>query len=322
LNQPNVSTPKSSQKLNGRVFALGEALLDLITENGRDFVLSPGGSVVNAALSLSQTRGNVFLLSDFCNDSAGQSLKKALEEKGVNTRYCNTLLSGQSNLALAFLDENKVATYNFYKEYPMVLSNMDIPEFKESDVLLFGSGYAVNPLYESRIDAMLDRASMGLTVIYYDVNVREKSAEKRRELLSRYFKNISQASIAKGSMEDFFLLFETNNPESIYQKCVPYCKNLLITDGAKEVHLFTANFYKKYRVPATEVVSTIGAGDNFNAGFIYGLQNFDSGIFNTGTIAEWDLIVNSAIQFASTACKTINNFIDKGSLQKCIKNNY
>jgi fructokinase len=60
-----------------------------------------------------------------------------------------------------------------------------------------------------------------------------------------------------------------------------------------------------------EPVSTIGAGDNFNAGVIASLYSMDaspSSIVNLGQ-AEWDKIIGTAIEFASEVCLSYDNYI-------------
>ena len=63
----------------------------------------------------------------------------------------------------------------------------------------------------------------------------------------------------------------------------------------------------------TETVSTIGAGDNFNAGFVYGLIKYgitremlEAGLSEQ----QWDQIVEQAQQFSANVCKSIHNSID------------
>lgn len=50
-----------------------------------------------------------------------------------------------------------------------------------------------------------------------------------------------------------------------------YCPYVVCTCGADGVLLFTPESSKHYEAVAVRTVSTVGAGDNFNAGFLYGL---------------------------------------------------
>ena len=49
----------------------------------------------------------------------------------------------------------------------------------------------------------------------------------------------------------------------------PLCSTLILTDGARSIRVFTPKGCETYPVTKIETVSTVGAGDNFNAGYIY-----------------------------------------------------
>ena len=70
---------------------------------------------------------------------------------------------------------------------------------------------------------------------------------------------------------------------------------------------------KQYATTITETISTIGAGDNFNAGFIYGLVKYGitREMLETGVSEElWDQVIAEAQQFSANVCQSINNSVD------------
>ena len=78
--------------------------------------------------------------------------------------------------------------------------------------------------------------------------------------------------------------------------------------------LADGGFHKEYDMPATETVSTIGAGDNFNAGFIYGLikNNVTREDIEAGLGEQvWDSLIACAAAFSADCCKDIYNYISK-----------
>ena len=83
--------------------------------------------------------------------------------------------------------------------------------------------------------------------------------------------NMSLANIVRGSMEDFEYLFGLKDSDAIYERVSHLCRTLILTDGARSIRVYTPDGCETYPVQAIETVSTVGAGDNFNAGYIYAM---------------------------------------------------
>jgi fructokinase len=79
------------------------------------------------------------------------------------------------------------------------------------------------------------------------------------------------------------------------------------------VLLYTKNFTKTYTTPHIKTVSTIGAGDSFNAGIIYGLQKLNITKQELPDLPEekWDKLIEYAIRFATDVCRHYENYISK-----------
>ena len=127
------------------VFALGETVLDLVSDGGFSMRAVPGGSVLNASVSLGRMGVDVQLISEFGADMAGKLIDNFLNSNGVLTNFCARYPNHKTSLALAFLDSSKKASYSFYHDSPENLDLVNIPVFGNSDILLFGSFYAVKP---------------------------------------------------------------------------------------------------------------------------------------------------------------------------------
>ena len=58
-------------------------------------------------------------------------------------------------------------------------------------------------------------------------------------------------------------------------------------------------------------MSTIGAGDNFNAGILYGLvrDNIDRAGLETITQDQWSRLIGYGIEFGSEACMSTSNYV-------------
>lgn len=124
--------------------------------------------------------------------------------------------------------------------------------------------------------------------------------------------NFEYADILRGSSEDFRFMFGLDRAEEVYrQKVAFYCNPFIYTDGAHDVRLFTRQYSNTYPVPKVETVSTIGAGDNFNAGIVYGLieNRVRRSDLDSLCQKDWDDIIACGLAFGSEACRSTENSI-------------
>ena len=90
-----------------------------------------------------------------------------------------------------------------------------------------------------------------------------------------------------------------------------YCDRLITTYGAKGVELYTSRFKQHYNAPAIEPQSTIGAGDNFNAGLIFGLLKEDVRLKDLADLTpdRWERIIRHGMSLAGEVCQSYDNYI-------------
>ena len=61
-----------------------------------------------------------------------------------------------------------------------------------------------------------------------------------------------------------------------------------------------------------QIVSTIGAGDNFNAGFVYGMLRHNilrDDIERGLTEEQWDNLIACAQSFSADVCQSLDNYV-------------
>jgi fructokinase len=292
-----------------RIFAIGETTYDIVFRNNRPCGGSVGGSVLNSAVSLGRLKLPVFFLSRFGNDYIGDLSAKFLTENGIDCRYV-VRFDGQSRIALAFLDENNNASYQFYQgnKTPRLI----YPQVTGEDLIIFGSLNAIKDKGRKELIKFLSEAAEKKTIVMYDPNIRNFSQEERLEVIRKVEENCSMSTILKGSKEDFERLYERADADFLFSKFTGSgLKILMITNGDKPVVLKTANFEKSYPVQEVNVVSAIGAGDNFNAGVIYGLWKNSVMKDHLDHLDEntWDEIIGYGIRFSSEVCSSEENYI-------------
>lgn len=297
-----------------KVIGIGETILDIIFQGEQPSVAVPGGSVFNGIVSLGRMGVNVCFISETGNDRVGNIILQFMRENGVPTDHINVFPDGKSPISLAFLNEQSDAEYLFYKDYPKQRLDVLFPKIEEDDIVVIGSYYALNPVLRDKILELLDRARQKRAIVYYDPNFRASHKNEAMRLAPTIIENLEYADIVRGSTEDFYCMYGLNDVDKIYKDKIKfYCPNFLYTAGAEKISLRTPGITKEYPVEPLKAVSTIGAGDNFNAGLIYGLLKYDVRHRDLGRIDEatWDKIIRCGKDFSAEVCKSFGNSISK-----------
>lgn len=297
-----------------KVIGIGETVLDIIFRNEQPIHAVPGGSTFNAIISLSRAGINTCFIGETGNDHIGQNIIRFLRDNGCNADCVNVYPDSKSPLSLAFLNEKNDADYIFYKDHPHDRLDFNYPDIQTDDLVLFGSYYALNPVIRPQVKAFLEYAHQHGAILYYDVNFRASHQHEVIKLTANLLENFEMADIVRGSAEDFEILFKKNDPDVVYRSQISfYTKKFIYTQAAQPIELRADNgLCKQYPVPPIEAVSTIGAGDNFNAGFLYGLisngitrSHIEQGLSEQ----QWDKIIQCGIDFSTEACRSLYNYI-------------
>ncbi len=300
-----------------KVIGIGETVLDIIFRNDQPVSALPGGSTYNAMISLGRSGIKTTFISETGNDRVGQRIIHFLEENHVDASYVNVYPDSKSPLSLAFLNEQNDAEYLFYKDHPRDRLDFSYPEVNEDDIVLYGSYYALNPVIRPQVLGFLQYAHQRGAILYYDVNFRAAHQHEVMKLTANFLENLELADVVRGSHEDFDVMFHTTDTDTVYRSQISfYCKKFICTRGSEPLELRAEGGLKKqYAVTPVEVVSTIGAGDNFNAGFIYGLmkQGITRNMMADGLSEEqWDAVVGYAQRFSAEVCRSLYNYVPEG----------
>lgn len=297
-----------------KVIGIGETILDILFRNGQPQAAVPGGSVYNAVISLGRMGQHVTFISETGNDRVGEMILANMRENGVDTANVNVFPEGKSPVSLAFLNERNDAEYIFYKDYPRQRLEVNMPEISGDDIVMIGSYFAITPVLRDKVKELLDRAHDAGAIIYYDVNFRSTHANEAIKLMPTIIENFEYADILRGSTEDFQNMFRQTDADKVYSNHVGfYCPNFICTDADGDVRLRTKHVCKDYPVTPLKAVSTIGAGDNFNAGVVYGLLKYRVRRADLAelTEADWDAIIRCGMDFSADVCKSVSNSVSK-----------
>jgi len=222
------------------------------------------------------------MLTEVGGDHVGDIICNFLVDNGVSSEYVCRHENAKSHITLAFLNEYNDAQYLFYKDHASVWLDGNVPQLGKDDVVLFGSFFAINPAIRPVVGGLLRAA-------------HEAGA---------------WANVVRGSMEDFDYMLGLQDGGAIYDQVSRLCQTLILTDGPRTIRVYTPDGCETYPVQAIETVSTVGAGDNFNAGYIYAmLQGMDDQASRVEMAQRW----------SQDVCRQIGNNISD-DLVAAIKN--
>jgi len=294
------------------IFTIGETVYDIIFKNAQPIAAKAGGSMLNTSVSLGRLGLDVSFISDLGKDVIGDTIINFLSENGVSTNFIEHYENRKTAIAIAFLDERNDATYTFYKDFPEKrLSNLKL-DFQEGDIVLFGSFFALTESIRPVLLQFLNEARAKGCIVIYDPNFRKPHLHELKKLKPYILENIAFADLVRASDEDFNLIFGVDNATEAFKIIKEKgCGNLIYTANSLSVVMMSPYQTVSAKVPVIEPVSTIGAGDNFNAGLIWTLANYKinkEGMVNLPKIIMENILANG-ISFATEVCMSYENYI-------------
>lgn len=294
---------------------MGETILDILFQDDKPVAAVHGGSSFNSIISVGRAGFHCAFLGYTGADIVGSKLLKFMQENGVSTEYMTVRSSQKSAISLAFLNQKGDADYMFYKNVPQIEDKWKRPDVENGDILIFGSYNAICSGTRPQVEEMLDKMEQYNSIVYYDLNFRRPHRDELDALLPTIHSNFRKSTIVRGSADDFDIMFGLRDAKEIYRKHInPYCPIFICTSGEGIITVCTPQNTYEFQTPQIEdVVSTVGAGDNFNAGFCCSLlrnnlQREDLSLFN---YEGWSLLIKDACDFAGNVCRSTENYISK-----------
>jgi sugar/nucleoside kinase (ribokinase family) len=268
------------------VIVVGELNVDIILnridrfpEMGKEILagsldLTLGSSSAIFASNLSSIGSKVSFLGKIGKDGFASTVLSSLQSKGVETSHIiqsDTLNTG-ATLVLNFQQDRAMVTYPGAME-DLTLNDIDFGYIASASHMHFSSVF-LQPGIRHHLPQLFKKAiSLGLTTsLDPQWDPAEKWDVNLRELLPFL-------SVFMPNMNEFQFLTSTNSLEEGIEKIRQYSPNLtlVVKDGANGAFGWKQN--ELIHQPAflnENVVDCIGAGDSFNAGFIYKFTQGDS----------------------------------------------
>ena len=251
------------------------------------------------------------MVTEAGSDHVGDMICAFLKANGVSDEFVCRHQGTKSHITLSFLNEHNDSQYTFYKDQATALLDKQLPDIQADDVVLFGSFFAINPVIRPVVGRLLREAREASAWLYYDINFRKSHIPDIPDVLPNIEENMRLADLVRGSKEDFEYLYGLHDADAIYDRVRPFCERFILTDGARSIRVYSPDGCETYPVQPIETVSTVGAGDNFNAGYIYAMLQ---------GIKKQAVRIEMAQRWSQDVCRQLGNNISDDLVAE-LKNN-
>lgn len=232
--------------------------------------IMPGGDAMNEAITLSKLGNKVGLVGKIGEDIFGQMLLEMTSQAGVDTRYICRDKYAKTSVCVMLINQNGNRNFASHRgaNCEFCLEDIDLSILKKTKIVNIGSIFALKKLDGEGIEAILQEARNNGVITCADMmcDTYGKGFDGIKRALSKLDYFIP-------SYEEAAALTGETLVEKIAEKLLDVgVKNVIIKLGAKGC--FVCNDKKSfYEAPyEVEVIDTTGAGDNFVAGFLTGLN--------------------------------------------------
>lgn len=265
---PYGKTKESLEKLKEDPRNLGE----------QKVIFRSGGSVGNTAKVLGKLDQNPIFVTKVGNDNTGFFLKDEMEKSNVNMNYA-TLSEKGAIICPAVLDENNDRTMFTWvppwADYDNFTQDSFSDELYEKPAILFSSGMALSNKFESgkAVLTFFKNMKKANSLFVFDLNIRAETYgfDERRKWLFEQTVELADIIIGSG-IEEFGPITGKKDLLEAINILKRDERFIIARDGGNPVLVWQDERLKKIDVEKINPVSTVGAGDTFNAAFLTALR--------------------------------------------------
>jgi sugar/nucleoside kinase (ribokinase family) len=239
----------------------------------KEQVVEVGGSCPNTIATLALLNTRVGLAGKIGRDYYGRVFEEKIREKGITSFLKNE--NCDTGICTIFITPDKERTMNTYLGACREFRREDLsPDMVRNSHFLYFTGYMwdTKNQKEAVICAIEIAKSSGVKVVF---DIADPFAVERHREDFRYIAGHEVDIIVANAQEAGLLYREQPGPDGFLFDAVRYlgdlCELAVVTNGPDDTSI--SNNGKVFTIPSfkSDVKDTTGAGDNFAAGFLYGL---------------------------------------------------
>lgn len=242
---------------------------ELLYASMRDRIEAPGGSVGNTLAGIGALGLKTAFIGKVKDDALGRFYAQALAEAGTAFPLPPQKVELPTSRSMIFVSPDGERSMNTYLGAGADISSADVPDVFEGADILFLEGYLFDKpegktaftAAAARIKAAGGRAAITISDPF--------CAERHREDFQRLI--AGDVDIAIGNEHEWTTLYQTDDLDVALARASADCDIVVCTRSGASV--WVQEGARRVEAPVQRVVpvDATGAGDQFAAGFLYGL---------------------------------------------------
>jgi len=317
-----VNVDNTFLKTNG----LNKGIMHLIEKNqkdqlinqlkGKSAVTEAGGSCPNTIATLSLMGTRTALAGGVGKDYYGKIFEEKIKEKNITSFLSKK--ESDTGVCTVLITPDKERTMNTYLGACRSYTKEDIsPDMIEKSRFFYFTGYMLDTdNQKTAITHALDIAKRAGVKIVFDI-ADPFAVERHRKNFLRIIEETADIIFANAQEAHLLQGTQSNYDNNIYNATLQLgrlCEIAVIKDGAHDTHVYNSGDIMKIPSFQSRVQDTTGAGDNFAAGFLYGLIK-DYPLEQCGRIASYvasKTIEKIGAQAPADIGELVEKMIEKG----------
>ncbi|MBE9197212.1 MULTISPECIES: adenosine kinase [Synechocystis] len=247
-----------------------ELIAQLAQQRGKQ---SSGGSAANTLVALAQLGGTGFYACKVGKDEAGAFYLQDLNDCGLDTNpHHESAGEGITGKCLVFVTPDADRTMNTFLGISGSLSvtEMDWPALRQSQYLYLEGYLVTSPSAKAaciEAKAIAEQSGVKTCLSLSDPNMAKFFQDGLKEMLGQgvdlLFANEAEALEMAG----------TSDLNQAIAYCKSIAKNFALTRGGEGSLIFDGENLLTISTPKVQPIDTVGAGDMYAGGFLYGLTH-------------------------------------------------
>ncbi len=306
--------------MNGKIWVLGDAVVDLLPDGEGRLLQCPGGAPANVAVGVARLGGDSGFIGRVGDDPFGRFMRHTLAQEQVDVNYMRLDAAQRTSTVVVDLDSHGERTFTFMvrPSADLFLQPEDLPPFAAGQWLHVCSIALSAEPSRSTTFAAMEAIKRAGGYVSFDPNIRSDLWQDPQDLRDCLDRALALADAIKLSEEELAFISGSDDIVSgiarLNARFQPTL--LLVTQGKAGVQAALRGQVSHFPARPVVAVDTTGAGDAFVAGLLAGLAAH--GIPDNLAALAPDLALAQTCALATTAKGAMTALPYRDDLQRSL----